>query len=227
MYTIRHNFELRLLWPILLMGLGAWGFLEIAGEVLEGDARAIDLWILHLCRTGEQGGVPVGPPWLHEAMRDVTAMGGPAVLMLTVGAVCGYLLMARHMGMAWLAMGSAGGGLLMAMALKSLFSRARPDPVFHATVASGYSFPSGHAMMSAIVYLTMAALLARLAPRTILRVYIIGVATLMTGLVGVSRVYLGVHWASDVAAGWSAGAAWALLCWMLADRLRLGKEMSR
>jgi undecaprenyl-diphosphatase len=221
------SFELRLLWPILLMGLAAWGFLEIAGEVLEGDARAIDQWILQLCRSGTQTNQPIGPVWFAEAMRDVTAMGSPAVLVLTVGAVWGYLMVARQRGMAWLALGSACGGLAVAVSLKAIFSRARPDAAFHAVVASGYSFPSGHAMMSAVVYLTLAALVARLAPRRSLRLYAIGIAGMVTLLVGLSRIYLGVHWASDVAAGWAAGAAWALLCWLVADRLGIGKKETR
>ncbi len=222
-----HNFEPRLLWPIVLMGVAAWGFIEIAGEVLEGDARAIDVWILQQLRSGDQNLRPLGPTWLQEAIRDLTALGSPAVLVLAVGAVWGYLRMAGQGAMSWLALASAGGGLLVATILKALFSIARPDAVFHATVASGYSFPSGHAMMSAVVYLTLAALIARLAPRTRLRLYVMGMAALLTGLVGLSRIYLGVHWASDVAAGWAAGAAWALLCWLLAERLKLGQESSQ
>lgn len=227
MRAVHHRFELRLLWPILLMALAAWSFLEIAGEVLEGDARAVDQWILQRLRTGSPARTPVGPMWLQEAMRDITALGGPAVLALTVGAVWGYLMMARERAMAWLALGSALGGVVVALGLKLIFSQSRPDALFHATVASGYSFPSGHTMMSAIVYLTMAALVARLVHRTRLRLYVMGTAALLTGLVGVSRVYLGVHWASDVAAGWAAGAAWALLCWLTASHLQLGQERSR
>lgn len=225
--TVTRRFELRLLLPIILMGLASWGFLEIAGEVLEGSTRAIDQQILLTLRGGEHGSTPIGPVWLHETMRDLTSLGGPAVLALATGAAWGYLVFARQWAMSWLALGSSLGGLAVASALKRLFSQSRPDSVFHATVASGYSFPSGHAMMSAIVYLTLAALLARLVPHTRLRLYVMGVAMLLTGLVGVSRVYLGVHWASDVAAGWAAGAAWALLCWLVADRLHLGQERSR
>jgi len=212
---------------LLLMALAAWGFLEIAEEVLQGSTRSVDLWILQCLRTGEQGRTPVGPMWLQEAMRDLTALGGPAVLALTVGAVWGYLVMTRQRAMSWLALGSALGGLAAAWGLKLFFSQSRPEAVFHATVASGYSFPSGHAMMSAIVYLTLAALVARLVQRTRLRLYVMGTAALVTGLVGISRVYLGVHWASDVLAGWAAGTAWALLCWQTASHLHLGQERSR
>jgi undecaprenyl-diphosphatase len=227
MRAIQRHLGLRLLWPFLLMALAAWGFLEIASEVLEGSTRSVDRWILQQLRTGEHGQTPVGPVWLQEAMRDITALGGPAVLALTVGAVWSYLVMAGQHAMSWLALGSAVGGLAMASGLKVIFSQSRPDAIFHATVASGYSFPSGHTMMSAIVYLTLAALVARLVPRTRLRLHVMGTAALLTGLVGVSRVYLGVHWASDVLAGWAAGAAWALLCWLTASHLQLGQERSQ
>jgi undecaprenyl-diphosphatase len=110
------------------------------------------------------------------------------------------------------------------MLLKNLFSRSRPDALYHATVANGYSFPSGHAMMSAVVFLTLAALLARVAPRVRLRWYIMGIALVLTGLTGLSRVYLGVHWVSDAVAGWAAGAAWAMGCWLIAHRLHIGQE---
>ena len=122
-----------------------------------------------------------------------------------------------------LALGSAVGGQALALGLKAVFSRDRPDAVFHATVAAGHSFPSSHAMMSAVVFLTLAALVARLTPRPASRAYALGMAGLLRGAVGVSRVYLGVHWASDVAAGWAGGAAWALACWLLARRLGLGQ----
>lgn len=215
--------EMRILAPLFLAAVCGWAFLEIAGEVLDGDARSVDLWILHRLRTGDQHLSPLGPVWLQDGMRDITALGSPAVLTLTVGAVWGFLVLARQWRMAWLALGSAAGGLLVASMLKFAFSRARPDAVFHATMASGYSFPSGHSMMSAVVFLTMAALVARLTSRARLKLYVMTVGLVLSGLVGLSRVYLGVHWASDVAAGWAAGAAWALVCWLAADALRLGQ----
>lgn len=228
MKRLRISFELRLLGPILMVCVLAWGFLEISEEVLDGNAHAVDEWILSLLRVGpETSRQPIGPRWFQEVMRDVTALGSPVVLTLVVFGAWGFLMMARHHAMAWLALASAGGGMLVSRSLKVLFSRARPDEALHATVASGYSFPSGHAMMSAVVFLTLAVLAARLTPHTVLRVYAVLVAGLMTALVGLSRIYLGVHWASDVAAGWTAGAAWALMCWLVADRLGLGRKESR
>ena len=220
--TLWRSQEVRLLAPIMALGIALWAFMKIAGEVLEGEAHALDLGILTWCRVNGQPDLPWGPLWFQEGMRDLTALGSPAVLAFTVLAVWGGLMLARQRGMAWLALGSAVGGQALALALKAVFSRDRPDAAFHATVAAGHSFPSSHAMMSAVVFLTLAALLARLTPRTTLRAYALGMAALLSGAVGVSRVYLGVHWASDVAAGWAGGAAWALACWLLARRLGLG-----
>jgi len=216
--------ETRVLAPIVALGVAVWSFLEIAGEVLEGEVHALDLRILTACRIDGLPSRLWGPLWFQEGMRDLTAMGSPAVLAFTVLAVWGGLMLARQRGMAWLALGAAVGGQALAMALKAAFSRERPDAVFHATVAAGHSFPSSHAMMSAVVFLTLAALVARLTPRMALRAYALAVAALLSGAVGVSRVYLGVHWASDVAAGWAGGAAWALLCGLLARQLRLGQS---
>jgi len=216
--------ELRLLWPFLLLATAAWAFLEVAEEVLEGEANRVDMWVLALFRVAGQPDMPVGPAWFQEAMRDVTALGSTVVLTLTVIAVWGFLALAGQWRTAWFAALAAVGGSLLSQTLKWGFSRARPDEVYHATVVMGYSFPSGHAMMSTVVFLTLAALVARLLPSTRLRLYAVGVALVASGLVGVSRVYLGVHWASDVAAGWAAGTAWALLCWLGAERMRLGRR---
>ncbi len=214
----------KVLWPLLLLAASAWSFVKIAGEMLEGDTHAIDMMVLQWCRVPGQASLPIGPQWFQEGVRDLTALGSPAVLTLAVGAAWGYLMLAGRKPLAWLTAVATGGGLLTAMLLKNLFSRSRPDALYHATVANGYSFPSGHAMMSAVVFLTLAALLARVAPRVRLRWYIMGIALVLTGLTGLSRVYLGVHWVSDVAAGWAAGAAWAMGCWLIAHRLHIGQE---
>jgi undecaprenyl-diphosphatase len=111
---------------------------------------------------------------------------------------------------------SVAGGQLLSSVLKLGVDRPRPELVSHLADVHTLSFPSGHAMMSAVTYLTLGALLARIMPNTALRIYVLGVAILATFLVGASRVYLGVHWPSDVLAGWCAGAAWAMLCWLIA-----------
>ena len=106
--------------------------------------------------------------------------------------------------------------MLVSTLTKLGFGRPRPDLVPHATQVYTASFPSGHAMMAAVTYLTLGALLARVQPRLRLKLYLIGLAATLTVLVGCSRVYLGVHWPTDVLAGWTLGAAWALGCWAIA-----------
>ena len=189
--------------------------------MLEGDTHAVDLMILQWCRVPGQAALPLGPLWLQEGIRDLTALGSPAVLTLAVGTTWGYLMLAGRMPLAWFTAAATGSGLLLSMALKNLFSRSRPDALYHATVASGYSFPSGHAMMSAVVFLTLAALLARVLPQMRLRWYVLSAAMLLTGLTGLSRIYLGC---TGLPMSRRAGpqAPPAMGCWLLAQRLHVG-----
>src|SRR5215510_15424411 len=103
-------------------------------------------------------------------------------------------------------MAATGGGLVVASLIKDLVARPRPDILMHSVYVSSFSFPSGHAMMSAVTYLTLGALTAREFKRPLLKAYVMALAVIVTLLVGLSRVYLGVHWPSDVLAGWSLGA---------------------
>jgi undecaprenyl-diphosphatase len=139
---------------------------------------------------------------------------------LLVGSVLGYLVIARRHHAAIFILVATVGGALLSTALKGLYSRPRPDVVPHLASVTSYSFPSGHAMLSAVVYLTLGALLARLVEGRWTKLYFVGVAVLLTILVGSSRVYLGVHYPTDVAAGWAAGVGWAVLCWLLARHLQ-------
>jgi undecaprenyl-diphosphatase len=158
-------------------------------------------------------------------MRDLTALGSPTVLTLFVLAVAGSLVARRQYHALGLLLVATLGGILLNAFLKHAFARPRPPLAFHLTEVQSMSFPSGHAMESAIIYLTMAALLARLVQPRLLRLYFIGLAFFLTFLVGVSRVYLGVHYATDVLAGWTAGLAWALLCWTVARYLQQKGEV--
>jgi undecaprenyl-diphosphatase len=157
---------------------------------------------------------------MHEAGRDLTALGGIAVLTLTVAAVLGFLWLRKMYGAAWLVLLATSGGLIASMALKHLFQRDRPSIVPHLSIVSSSSFPSGHSMLSAVVYLTLGALLARFVEQRRMKAYFLLVALALSFLVGVSRVYLGVHYPTDVLAGWSAGLAWALACWLVARYLQ-------
>jgi undecaprenyl-diphosphatase len=216
----------RFLVPIVLATASAWIFIAVADEVLEGETRAIDERIILALRTADVSD-PVGPLWFEEAVRDLTALGSTLVLAMAVLTVVGFLLLLRDWRAAIFTFGATGSGLLVSHLLKALFGRPRPDLIPHEVMVFTPSFPSGHAMMSAVVYLTLASLVARLMRRRRLKLYAMSIAVVLTTLIGLSRVYLGVHWPSDVLAGWTAGASWALACWLIAARLGLGRDGSR
>jgi undecaprenyl-diphosphatase len=207
---------------VSLAGFGffAWAFMELADTVREGETHVLDSQLLLALRDPANLANPIGPSWLEEAARDITGLGGYAVLSIITWATWAYLMIVGKRGAALLVLVAVIGGTLLSSGLKLGFERPRPDLVPHATRIYTASFPSGHAMMSAVTYLTLGALLARVETRRRARAFIIGLAVVMTLLVGMSRVYLGVHWPSDVLAGWSVGAAWASLCWFVALQLQ-------
>lgn len=204
----------------LLLGIAAplWAFTEIAEEVGEGDARAFDESVLLALRTSDHAD-PIGPHWVENAVLDLTALGGFTVLALVTLLAIGYLFAIKRWNDALLLLAATLGGTAISEGLKVGFNRPRPDLVAHIVETTSMSFPSGHAMLSAVTYLTLGAVIAHTQPRASLRGYVLGAAILLTLLIGVSRVYLGVHWPTDVLAGWCLGAAWALVCWIVATWL--------
>lgn len=210
------HYERLMLVMLALVLAGIWGFVELADEVMEGATHALDETILLWLRNPADPSDPLGPHWLEEMGRDFTALGGVGALTLITLLVLGYLLLRRLPGAALLVAVSIGGGLLLSTLLKLGFDRPRPELVPHGSYVYTTSFPSGHSMLAAVVYLTLGALLARVQPQRRLKAYLLLWALLLTLLVGISRVYLGVHWPTDVLAGWTIGAVWALLCWLLA-----------
>lgn len=212
--------ELGLVVALLVLGAIGWGLIELTGEVLEGDTHAIDERLLLAMRAPGDLNDPIGPGWVEEMGRDFTALGGIGVLTLITLFAAGYLVIrgARHT--MWFMLVAVVGGVIASVLLKYVFDRPRPDLVPHESIVYTTSFPSGHSMMAATTYLTLAVLLMQIDPRRRVRAFFLGAALLVTVLVGVSRVYLGVHWPSDVLAGWGMGALWALLCWTVARALR-------
>ena len=162
----------------------------------------------------------LGPPFVQEAARDITSLGGTAVLTIVTAIAAGFLALDGRKHMALFVLAAILGGVGAGTILKDGFDRPRPELVPYSDYASGASFPSGHSMMSAVTYLTLGALLARSHERKRLKAYFLLVAMSLTFAVGVTRVYLGVHWPTDVLAGWTAGAIWALLCWLAARWLQ-------
>jgi undecaprenyl-diphosphatase len=179
-----------------------------------------DTWLLLALRVPGDTADPLGPAWVEEMFRDFTALGGVGVLCLLTAISVGYLWLMGQRRVALFLLFAILGGLLLSSMLKNGFDRPRPELVSHGSHIYTSSFPSGHSMLSAVVYLTGGALLAMVHSAHRVRLYLIGCSILTTLLVGVSRVYLGVHWPSDVLAGWAAGAAWAAACWLIAQWLR-------
>jgi len=158
-------------------------------------------------------------------MIDVTSLGSVTVLtLITVLAVAFLVAVRKHTTAIFVAI-AVSSGALVGSALKSLFFRARPDVVPHLVHVSSASFPSGHAMNSAVVYLTLATLLARSQQAVRVRIFLLATAIFLTMLVGISRVFLGVHWPSDVVAGWSVGAAWAVMCSLVGKTLQSRRQI--
>jgi undecaprenyl-diphosphatase len=212
--------DAKVLLSMLVVVLCVWVFVEVADEVMEEDSQRLDDAIMWKLRVGLDPQRPVGPSWLPGAMRDLTALGSAPVLILFVTAVMGALLVRRQYHAVALLLGATLGGRLLNVVLKAYFSRPRPDVALHLTEVRSMSFPSGHAMDSAVIYLTMAALLTRFVQPRPLKLYFLALAAALTAIIGMSRVYLGVHYPSDVLAGWSAGLAWATLCWLAASYLQ-------
>lgn len=195
--------------------ISLFAFVEIAEEVGEGETATFDTAILLAFRNSADLSDPLGPAWFEGIMRDFTALGGVAVLTTVTVLVAGFLLLTRKRRAAWMVIISVLGGIALSHLLKWGFGRPRPDLVPHATAVYSESFPSGHAMLSAVVYLTLGALLARTEGEVRVKIYLVSAAGFLTLLVGISRIYLGVHWPTDVLAGWAVGASWALVCWLV------------
>ncbi len=225
----RDRAELAVLGGVLALFVCLFVSFELAGDVLEGDTQTFDERVLRALREPNDPGTPIGPRWLRIAALDLTALGSAVVLGLTVTAIIGFLLLQGMTRTALFILVSSAGGWLLNHSLKGVFGRERPDVVPHLSEVASLSFPSGHAMTSAAVYLTLGVLLMRVVERPITKFYCLGVAILATLLVGSTRVYLGVHYPTDVLVGWMIGFAWALLCWLVerAIERRSGMEAER
>ena len=211
--------ETRTLLFLLLVAAPLWGFIELADEVTEGSTRAWDESLLLALREPGDPDDPLGGGNFEEAMRDLTALGGATWLIFLTVATAGALALHRQARSALVLIAAVAGGQVLSHLTKGFFIRPRPDLVSHEAYVHTASFPSGHSMMAAVTYLTLAVMLARATPLRRLKAYYVAMAAVVTVAVGVSRVYLGVHWPSDVLAGWMIGAAWALLFYSVTEWL--------
>jgi undecaprenyl-diphosphatase len=209
---------------LAVVAAGLLGFAAVM-QLVQGGSHRFDEAVLLALRHPGLPDQPIGPSWLTLSAREVTALGSIPVLTLLGLLALGYLLLDGRWRAVLLLAVSLPGGLLLNSALKHGFDRPRPELVARLAEVQTASFPSGHAMLSAIGFLTLGALLASGTRRRRHRAYILGMAVALTLLVGGSRVWLGVHWPTDVLAGWCLGAAWAMACWlMLRDWRAVGRR---
>jgi len=208
------RFEARVLIGLILVVGSLWTFLTVADAMAEGNTRALDERLILALRTPGDLHDPIGSHTVEEAIRDVTALGGTMmVTLVTLVAVVAFLFHRKYRHAEVMA-----GAVLLAWVssetTKALYARPRPDLVPHEVYVYSGSFPSGHSTLAAACYLTLAMLVASLGTRRRSKALAYGLAGLVLIAVGFSRVYLGVHWPSDVLAGWCLGALWALAAWL-------------
>jgi undecaprenyl-diphosphatase len=208
---------------LALIAGGTLFFAELADRVTDHQTRRFDrALMLALRHPGDLS--PLGPPFVQEAARDITALGSITVLTLLTLGTCLYFTLDHNRPTALFLAASVVSGTLLSTLLKNIIHRPRPDIVPAAVHVYTTSFPSGHSMLSAVTYLTLGAILARAHERRLLKAFFLLTAVLLTTLVGISRVYLGVHYPTDVLAGWTAGSLWALICWLTARHLGLHRS---
>lgn len=193
-------------------------FLRLAGEVGEGETIEFDRHFLLLAQS-----VRAAHTWVPEVMRDLSGLGSTVTLtLITVSAVSYLLWFSRKRIALLLAMSILSGTGLVSL-FKAAFGRTRPDAAYSDFVVSGWSFPSGHASMAAIVFLSLGVLTASTRPKRAEKTFILLIAVVLTTLVGLSRIALGVHYATDVLGGWAFGTAWAI-AWLLIANAYAGSD---
>lgn len=212
--------ELGALAAFVIAAGGLLAFIELADEMSEQETHGFDTWVLNYLRPSANPHDALGPRWFEHAVAEVTTLGGTVNLTIIVVIALAFLLLQRRVASALLVAVSVGGGMALSETIKTLLGRDRPPLIYRAVETTNASFPSGHAMLSTITYLTLGALLAQVMPRRREKAFVLAAAALLAAMVGASRIYLGVHWTTDVLAGWSLGAAWAMICWLAAWAVR-------
>jgi len=179
-------------------------FARLASETLEGDARQFDDWSRSAIHQ-------FASPALTSVMRIVTALGEPSLLFgLSLITAIGFAIAKRYRAMLLL-VATMVGATVLDQVLKLSFHRARPEPFFEIPSPSSFSFPSGHALASFCFYSTITVLISRRTAYRSVRVVTWALAVLLVLLIGLSRIYLGVHYATDVLAGYSAAFIWVMI----------------
>ena len=208
----RHRFSYIIIVALIV------AFFVLAELVSRGITQAWDQATILSLRSGGNIADPIGPAWMEEAGRDVTALGSYIVLVFLVASATGFLALLGRWRLVGLLAASVIGGMVISALLKFGFDRPRPDIPHSARVFTA-SFPSGHATLSTVVFLVIGGLLTRTTEDPQIRSYFVSLSIILTVAVGFSRLYLGVHYPTDVLVGWLVGGAWALGCWTIASKL--------
>jgi len=213
------NIEIRVILAFFVVVSLIWIFFILANAVNAGTTQKLDVKIIEYFRNPADNS-PAGPVWLPDVMRDITSLGGGTVITIITLIVIFYLIINKKYNEMILVLTAVIGGAVIGFGLKEIFGRERPDLIFRLVDVKSLSFPSGHSMMSTVIYLSLAALLSRIERERKVRVYIISVALFLSFIIGLSRIYLGVHYPTDVIGGWTIGLAWAAICWFFAKYLQ-------
>ena len=219
--------EIKMLLLLLTLFLSLLIFINIGNLVTEGTTEHFDESIIKYFRAEGNNSKPAGPGFLNESMRDITSLGGETVITIITIFVIGFLILQKRYNTMWLVLAATIGGALISLGLKEFYGRERPDISYRLIEVTQLSFPSGHSMMSAVVYLTQAAIIARIQKSKRIRIYILSAALFLTFIIGLSRVYLGVHFPTDVIGGWTIGLAWASFCWFVAWYLQRRNKLKQ
>lgn len=193
-------------------------FLAVLVTVSTGGTRVGDEWTLRVLRMPEDSGRAVGPPWLTDVVLAITALGEGPTLTAFVLLAAGWFFFRGDRRALRMMLVVGIGGLLLMLALKYSIGRPRPDIVPHLSRISHGSFPSGHAMMTMAIFLSIAVLVGRGLRSARRRSALVLFAVVASLCIGSTRVFVGVHYPSDVLAGWMIGLAWAAACWLIDAR---------
>ena len=212
--------ELKLLGVFLLIALAITLLTLAVGAIGYPRIQKFDERILVALRQRDNLATPIGPRWLLDAAREVSALGSGTVLVILILSVVGYLWLERRYGILVLVLASTSGAVIISAALKDVLGRTRPSVVPHLVSVRSPSFPSGHSLLSAAVYLTLGTLLARVGTDRVTKSYLVVLSATLAILIGLSRIYLGVHYPTDVLAGWTLGFLWSFVCGLVARELQ-------
>lgn len=215
------------LFGLIMMLLGAGIFVAIVLLLGTPSLQRFDDAVIRSLRIADDLATPIGPGWFKELARDFTALGGYGVLITITVLVTTFLHLERRPARAHFVVVAVVAAYTVSMMLKAIIARPRPHIVPWLSYVHSSSFPSGHSMMSAVVYLSLGLMLSDLTTRRMVKVFVIVAPLTISASIGFSRVYMGVHYPTDVVAGWWLGIAWSLACWLAVRRWRAFREVRK